>query len=54
MWDAFWVPFCEALGVLGGVLEVIWEPFGDLWEVFGRFFVFCVGKCETMKTIVLV
>ena len=36
--DAFWCPFGEAFGFPGGVWEVIWEPFGGLWEVFGCLF----------------
>ena len=33
--ETFWNPFWEAFGAPGGVWEVIWEPFGGLWEVFG-------------------
>ena len=40
--DACWAPFWEAFGGPGGVWEVIWEPFGALWEVFGAcFWVLC-------------
>ena len=36
--DTLWDPFWEAFRAPGGVWEVIWEPFGGLWEVFGCFF----------------
>ena len=51
--DGFWASFWEAFGSPGGLWEVIWELFGGLWEVFGCFFGFCLGKCKTMKSVVL-
>ena len=40
--DACWAPFSEASGGAGWLWEVIWEPFGALWETFGAcFWVLC-------------
>ncbi len=51
--DGFWASFWEAFVSPGGVWEVIWELFDGRWELFGSCFLFCLGKCKTMKSIVL-
>ncbi len=52
IFDVFWDAFCEVFVSPGGVWEVIWELFDGRWELFGCF-LFCLGKCKTMKSIVL-
>ena len=62
-----WLPFWSSWGVLvslgvilGGLgvpLGCFWEPFWSHLGAFGWpvavFLVFCVGKCETVKSVVL-
>ena len=49
----FWVYFGRRLGSRAG----FGKSFVSLWVAFGRslgvFFWFCLGKCETMKSVVL-
>ena len=54
-WDyflRFLASFWEAFGSQGEVLDVIWEPSGDLQEVFGSLSRCCVVKRETVKSVV--